>query len=184
MLNVITGVHGVGVPPVTNSYESIATYTVTSTDGTISFTGIPSTYKHLQVRGISRMSAAAGGSDMLIRFNNDTGSNYSYHLLQGNGSSAVAAAGSSQTYIRNQSTVDGSYSNIFQGNVFDVLDYADTNKNKTLRGLTGFDANGDGFMRLLSGAWYSTSAVNRIDLVASGTTFAQYSSFALYGIKG
>jgi hypothetical protein len=165
--------------------DALATVTVGSTAlATITFAGIPQGYRNLEIRAISRCTQAAGGSDMWIRFNGDTGSNYSYHLLQGNGSSAVAASGSSQTYIRNQSTVDGSYSNIFQASIFTITDYASTSKNKTLRGLTGFDANGDGHIRELSGAWYnSSSAITSIDIIANGTTFSQYSQFALFGVK-
>lgn len=165
-------------------FQSIQTISVGTATSTVSFTSIPSTYKHLQIRAIHRCTQAAGGSDVLIRFNGDTSSSYSYHALQINGASAASFGGSSQTYIRNQSTVDGSYSNVFQSNVIDVLDYASTSKNKTLRAFTGFDANGDGFFRELSGAWYSTSAITQIDFTASGTTFSQYSHFALYGIKG
>lgn len=168
-------------------YQAIMTATVDSGgSGTISFTGIPQTFKHLQIRGISRMAAAAGGSDMLIRFNGDTASNYSYHLLQGNGASAVAAAGSTQTYIRNQSTSDaGQTANVFDGHIFDILDYTNASKGKTLRGLVGGDYNGSGYIRELSGGWYiSPTAITQIDLIASATTFVQYSQFALFGLKG
>jgi hypothetical protein len=184
LLNVISGLLGEGTPVSTNSYESIATLSGTGASDTISFTSIPSTYKHLQLRAITKATAAAGGTDMRITFNGDTGSNYAYHALQGNGSSAVAFGGSSQTYIRNQSLVDGSYANVYQGVVIDILDYANTSKNKTLRMLTGFDANGDGFMRLLSGLWTSTSAINRVDFVAPSTTWTTGTTIALYGIKG
>jgi hypothetical protein len=64
------------------------------------------------------------------------------------------------------------------------LDYTNTNKNKTARSLWGYDANGSGYVGLYSGLWRNTSAINRIDYVPASGTFPQYSSFALYGIKG
>ena len=70
---------------------------------------------------------------------------------------------------------------IFGTFIVDILDYANTNKYKTMRALDGFDANGSGYAVLWSGNWRSTSAVSTITI--TGGTFAQYSSFALYGIK-
>jgi hypothetical protein len=67
----------------------------------------------------------------------------------------------------------------------DILDYANTSKNKTIRMLSGNDRNGSGDIILISGLWASTSAINQIDLrLESAANFAQYSQFALYGIKG
>ena len=64
----------------------------------------------------------------------------------------------------------------------DILDYSNTNKNKTLRQLAGTDNNGNGVVGLSSGLWQSTAAVASIDITAIGS-FSQYTSFALYGIK-
>jgi hypothetical protein len=71
---------------------------------------------------------------------------------------------------------------IFGAGIVDILDYANTNKYKTLRALAGVDFNGSGRVGLTSGLWQSTSAINAITL--EGSSFVQYSSFALYGIKG
>ena len=69
--------------------------------------------------------------------------------------------------------------------IVDILDYKDTNKYKTIRGLAGTDNNGSGSVYFSSGLWMSTSAITRIDLAPNaGTLFNQNSSFALYGIKG
>jgi len=76
-------------------------------------------------------------------------------------------------------------SNVFAVTVLDLLDYANTSKNKTVRNLAGYDKNGAGQIALNSGSWMSTSAVTQIDISPRvGTLFSQYSSFALYGIKG
>jgi hypothetical protein len=79
---------------------------------------------------------------------------------------------------------------MFGAGIVDILDYANTNKYKTIRSLTGHDHNGviagiHAIVNLNSGSWRSTSAINSIVIgVVSGTAFNQYSSFALYGIKG
>ena len=68
-------------------FESIATVTVGGTaQSTISFTSIPSTFTHLQIRGIARDSGSLAYSYFGVRFNSDSGSNYRDHYMFGNGS--------------------------------------------------------------------------------------------------
>ena len=167
-------------------YESIATVTVGSGgSSSISFTSIPSTYQHLQVRGIARGTAAYTYSNLFFQFNLDTGSNYSYHYIYGNGSAAGVAAGTTQSSILGARITDGSATaSVFGACVFDVLDYKSTNKYKTLRHLGGVDNNGGGEIYLSSGLWMNTAAVSSIQIVSGNGNLAQYSSFALYGIKG
>jgi hypothetical protein len=163
------------------AYDALATVTVPSGGAaSIEFVGIPTGYKHLQIRAIGKPSTA-GAQDCLFNFNGDTGSNYNAHQLYGNGSSAVAAArgtGTSGWVTYWDNTQFGSF-------VFDILDYQDTNKYKTTRSLGGHDLNGSGYILFRSGLWMSTSAINQVVLTSAGSTsFAEYSSFALYGIKG
>jgi hypothetical protein len=73
----------------------------------------------------------------------------------------------------------------FYAGVFDILDYANTNKNKTVRVLGGVDFNGSGVVFLSSGLYDTTSAVSSFTIqTPSSRTFPEHSSFALYGIKG
>jgi len=76
--------------------------------------------------------------------------------------------------------------NCFGVVVIDILDYANTNKYKTTRALAGLDINAaGGFIALRSGNWRNTNAITTITLKPeSSRIFAQYSQFALYGIKG
>lgn len=171
-----------------NSYESIATLSGTGSSTTISFTSIPSTYKHLQIRGIARESSGAGTSSTFLglQFNGDTGSNYALHYIIGDGSSVTAGGGGSLTRTYSGvATQNGAGASIMDANIIDVLDYQNTNKNKTVRILTGNDRNGSGEMVFISGLWMSTSAVNRIDIYSKdGQNFGTTTTFALYGIKG
>ncbi len=177
MLNIIAGTLSVGVTPSTNSYESIATVTVGSGgSATVTFSSIPSTFTHLQLR----IMLPTSGDEPILRFNSDSGSNYSRHGLFGNGSSAAAYGVANDTY-------DGLSAGSSQPNVIitDILDYANTNKYKTTRTLAGYDQNGSGTIALRSGSWRNTNAITTITLTESNASnFPQYSSFALYGIKG
>lgn len=194
MLNLLSAIHGTGVAASTNSYESIATTTVgAGGTATITFSSIPSTYKHLQLRIISRSDLATSDTDSLaLRFNSDTGSNYAYHFLTGNGATATASAAASQSAaILGGEPSNSHTSSVFGAFVVDILDYANTSKTKVIRSLGGYDANGvgtdKGEIRLSSSLWNSTSAITDISLKSGGSFnrgFTQYSSFALYGIKG
>jgi hypothetical protein len=160
------------------SYESIATVTVGAGGTTsVSFTSIPSTYKHLQIRVLSL--ASAGGSSATIEFNGTTAPNalYNTHTLYGNGSTVTASYTASYNFgpdFQGSASAPGA-------TIIDILDYADTNKFKTTRVLGGYDANGSGIVGLTSNLWRNTVAISSI--VIKYTTISQYSSFALYGIR-
>jgi hypothetical protein len=126
------------------------------------------------------------GDFLKTTFNSDTATNYSWHLLGGDGSSVSPASGSNVAYMESDRFASSSTSsNIFGAFVLDLLDYADTNKYKTMRYLGGYDNNGSGEVQFGSGNWRSTSAVNTITFTQSGAyNILQYSSFALYGVKG
>lgn len=175
---------GRGGGPV-GAYDSLATVTVPSGGlASVTFAGIPSGYKHLQLRA-TMLGSTTGVDSPYIRFNGDTGSNYSWHSLLGEGTTARAQA------VANTSSINmggmwfglvGSYPSVA---IVDVLDYQNTNKYKTARVLTGQDNNSTyGSVGLESGLWQNTSAINSLTVFLSGsTTFSQYSSFALYGVK-
>jgi hypothetical protein len=175
------------------AYDSIATTTLSTATASIDFTSIPATYTHLQIRGIVKLSRTTGNENLVAEFNADTGTNYSWHQLIGNGAAASANAGATQSYMYLSETI-GSWTNaanMFSANVIDILDYANTNKYKTIRTLEGGDQNGNaapngdtGKIVFSSGSWRNTNAVTSIKIYPTSGTISQYSQFALYGIKG
>ena len=190
MLNTLAGIiASSGGAAAGGSYESIATVTVGGGGSSaITFTSIPSTYTHLQVRGIARSTASQSLFGLRLRVGNgslDTSANYSAHQLYGDGTSATAAANAStsETFMGTGPAAND-LASTFCVAVIDILEYANTNIYKTIRVLEGVDTNGAGYVHLNSGGWRSTSAINTISLYASAGNLAQYSSFALYGIKG
>lgn len=173
---------------VTNSFESIATVTVGSGGASsVEFTSIPSTFKHLQIRAISRTNRGDNQDLMTVRFNSDSSSVYAYHSLYGNGSSAGAAdTGTSTGTPWSGVTAGGNAgASMFGAVIWDVLDYQNTNKYKTLRLLSGTDQNSTaGRIYFQSNLWQSTSAISTVTIIPTyGSSFSQYSHFALYGIK-
>jgi hypothetical protein len=172
---ITAGLFSAGVAAATNSYESISTSVVGGGgSSSITFSSIPSTFKHLQLRYLVKTS---GNVDFNMTLNGSS-SNYYAHILRGNGSSATG-----EGYAISTITNVGSAG--FTAGVTDILDYTSTNKNKTSRTLVGADYNGSGTVGIWSQLWFATpAAVNQITLTPASGTVSEYSSFALYGIKG
>jgi len=163
-----------------SSYESIASLTPSSY-GTYEFTSIPSTYASLQLR-ISSLDASANNT-WIMTFNNSGGTNYAYHTLSGNGTTAAATGYANQAGIDVNTGGSGTSSTQPTVAIIDIHDYASTTNYKTARIFCGTDKNGTGgAVNLNSGVWKSTSAITTLTL--AGGSFSSGTTLALYGIKG
>jgi hypothetical protein len=161
----------------TGAYDALATVTVPSGGAaSIEFAGIPQGYKHLQIRALQITSFNA--VDPKMQVNGDTGSNYYMHSIYNTVPtvSAYSQATTGIAYCYNESSYPGVA-------VIDLLDYSSTTKNKTFRMMTGYDANGTGYLFYRSGAWFNTAAVTSLKFNAVGQNFQQYTQYALYGIR-
>jgi hypothetical protein len=153
-------------------FESIATAVISSPTASVSFTSIPQTYKHLQIRAVHQGSQAYGEITL------NSGSWTRRHYLYGDGISSVGGTDTANALFGQNSTH-------WSITILDLLDYTSTNKNRVYRALNGTDQNGSGIIHLFSGLDTTTTATNSITItVTAGGTWSQYSHFALYGIKG
>ena len=172
------------------SFESIATATGTGSSTTITFSSIPSTYKHLQLRWNARDTFSAGNTpiNFALVINGDTGTSYVHHELIGNGSSVSSAnnIGYNNGFFRNAAVAGSGVANMMGTGIADFIDYASTTKYKTIRAFTGYNTNGTitDNIELQSNLWTSTSALTSFTLTSNGNAFTTTSTFALYGIKG
>jgi hypothetical protein len=165
-----------------SSYESIAT--VTPNGQSVSFTSIPQTYKHLQVRVMARRDAGVSFSNDLVELNNDSSNIYTRHYIEADGSSVNAGGGTGRFagQINNAITGNNAASNTYGVYILDIYDYTNTSKYKTGRYISGFDLNGSGGLNIGSFLWQSTSAITSLDF--DSYTYSSGSVFSLYGIKG
>lgn len=165
------------------AYDALATVTVPSGGATsITFTGIPSGYKHLQIRALCQTNRTGTPfDDVYYNINGDTtASNYFYHLLIGTGSAVSAATGNNFYGIQVSTPTSG----VFTPIIWDILDYSNTTKFKTSRFLNAADTNGGGFVWFGSNLWKNTAAINSISFYSQwGTGWTQNTQFALYGVK-
>jgi hypothetical protein len=164
------------------AYESIATVTLSSATASITFSSIPSTYTHLQVRALVRSSANAADAWINYALNGDTtASNYGNHTLYGTGAAAAASynSGVDGNLVGRAIGSSSGGDNVFAPNIIDILDYANTNKYTTVRNLSGQDNNGSrNLVILLSNLWRNTAAITSINFTTA-SNFTQYTQFAL-----
>lgn len=181
---------------VSGDYYSIATVSVSaSSQNTLTFSSIPSTYKHLQIRITGRSTGAYTYSSVYVVANSDTGLHYTYHTLYGQGgspSSGGRGTGSDTAFVAQNIAGNTSATSNFGGLIIDILDYANTDKYKVFRSIGGYNNNGSGSptgtINLNSCVWFgstgsSKEAITSLSLLTDGD-FKQYSHAALYGIKG
>jgi hypothetical protein len=181
------GLLGASLPPA-GAYELIATQLITANTADLTFTSIPQTYKHLQIRYVARGNNNV--TNLRFRLNGDTGANYATHSLFGTGSGVFSDEITSTTRMfTSEFPHDGVPANIFGAGVFDFLDYSSAAKNTTMRGIAGQDSANDSLfprIRLRSAAWFNTAAVTSLTVFTDSGTgrFVSGSRFSLYGIKG
>jgi len=101
--------------------------TLSTATASVTFSDIPQGYEHLQIRYLARSARTSdNGATMLTQFNSDTGNNYAYHIIYGEGSAAAAYQGNTTNVMRSYSVCSSSSSNtdIYGVGVIDILDYA------------------------------------------------------------
>ena len=179
----------IGNPPfIPTDFESIATLTGNGSANNLTFSSIPSTYKHLQIRSL--VGLAGGQSFAALEFNADSSATYAWHRLFADGASVGASGLTTRTNTHSTIMTGGNtVPNALAASIVDIHDYASTTKNKTVRTFSGLDTNNNvtdyNFLQLSSALWPSTSAITTIKIISlNSLAFSRTSVFSLYGIKG
>jgi hypothetical protein len=179
-----------GAGGATGTYELIETYVLGSSQSSVVFSNLgtySSTYKHLQIRGSVRSDRSGfNASIYAMRFNGDTGANYSWHSLRGTGS-AGESEGVANASLMRVSFVPAapSTANGFDALVVDIIDPYSTSKNKTAKSLAGI-ASSQNNISLMSGNFRSLSAITSVtflDELSGSNNFVAGSRFSIYGIR-
>jgi hypothetical protein len=162
-------------------FESISTQYVSSDTTSVTFSSIPNTFTHLQLRYNARKTTS-GITDLIMTFNGESGNASKHWVFSFDGAgpyiSAVSNGSISLGYLY------GDDSGVMSSGIIDILEYKSTAKYKTAKYFSGNDKNSGGTANLVygSGMWMNTSAINSITLSCS--TIKAGSHFALYGIRG
>jgi len=167
----------------------LMTTTLSTSAASVTFSDIPQSYEHLQIRLLAKTDEiTTGATNIEMRFNSDTSGNYTRHYLFGTGSAAIAGGSTNTSYLTTGSaSQNGSaITSMFGVTIIDILDYTNTNKYKTMRAISGVETNGSGNSYIWgaqSGVWMSTNAISSITLFSNTSNLVQYTQAALYGIK-
>lgn len=156
----------------TQTYDPIASITLSAATSSVTFSAIPQTYTDLVLVMFSDQTAS---STSIIQFNGDTGTNYSVTALAGDGSttSSSRSTGSSSVSITTSGTND-------QISIINIMNYSNTTTNKSFLFRRNDAAS---HVSLSVGLYRSTSAITSIKLTSSTSTFTSNSTFNLFGIK-
>ena len=168
-----------------NTFELIASSTVGAGGAaSIDFTSIPSTYTDLCIKLSGRFDQSSDNA-AYIRFNGDTGANYSYRYLYGSGAAAGSASASGDTRANAGIAVASSYTaSTFSNSEIYVPNYANSSYAKSFSADNVQENNAStAYSTLVAGLWSSTNAINAIKLFPSSGNFVQYSTAYLYGVK-
>jgi hypothetical protein len=161
-----------------STYEPIATYTASGNPNSYTFSSIPATYTDLVL--VMSYSHSGNGASTLLRFNGDTGSNYSDTYLFGT-SSAGSSRDTSISAFRVGAFSSGTGSSVRRTTIVSLFNYSNSTTYKT--GLSR-DSQGADEVGAAVGLWRNTAAINSITVyIGASATIDTGSTFTLYGIK-
>jgi hypothetical protein len=157
----------------TNTYTPIASVTLSATASEVVFSGLPQTFRDL-ILVMAPKRTTSGSNTIRVQFNGDSGSNYSWVTMSGNGSTASSSTGSDTNLLAGD--IDSSY---FNTQTVQIMDYSVTNKHKTVL----VRRNRNDRTSADAGRWANTAAVTSIRIFdASSDTFTSGSTFTIFGV--
>ena len=165
------------------TYEPIATTTLGSAAASITFSSISGSYTDLILVGNGYLATQDGYAPR-ITFNSDTGNNYSFTQLGGDGTNASSTRSSNRANIP-MAWLSGWDSTSTQLGMFiaQIMNYSNATTYKSVLSRASQPNGTYPAAEAIVGLWRSTSAITSIVIAADIATFATGSTFTLYGIK-
>lgn len=161
---------------------------LTAVSSSMSFTSIPSGFRHLLIVGRMRVDTSAEGDEVKVQFNGDTGGNYDFQQLYGNSATAAASTIRATTSILAlRSEAANSRADVFAAGICLVFGYSISGVEKTTLSINqtfgNLSADADLLVLLRSGLWRNTAIITSIALSPNtGPNFVTGTRFQLYGI--
>lgn len=192
----ILGTFASSVQKDNSSFQSIAAVTATGSETTFTFSSIPQTFDHLQIRGFAQRSGSGSVGIHGLNINgSSTAADYSMHITRTSegDSYLLTTTDLTSAYSQARSThlpMSANIANNFGWMIADITGYSETTKTKAIRTVGGYTYNGTaysgyyGHMGFASNYYNSTSAITSISVTICGDTFSAGSTYSLYGIKG
>lgn len=163
----------------TPQYTALATTTLSSATISVTFSSISQSYRDLLVVISGRETTTSGNNNTYLRFNTDSGSNYSMVRMSGDGSSGSSDTVSGVT-VAGWGFIENSSTSNFTAITYNIMDYTATDKHKTVIGRGGGTSN---FTSAAASRWANTAAITTVEVRTSSTSFVVGSTISLYGVK-
>jgi hypothetical protein len=160
----------------TATYTPLATVTLGTATSSVTFSSIPATYRDLIL--VMDSLNSSGIEQLKLTLNSDTGSNYPYVSMRGNGSSALSSSSSANPFALLDESAFANATNRHIHNV-SIMDYSATDKHKTLLSRANNAAIATDAIAI---RWASTSAVTSINIFYQLGNINSGSTFNLYGV--
>lgn len=165
------------------AFDSIATWlSGNGTSQAITFSSIPQTYSHLQLRCFFQTTTE--GQSPVLRANGDSGANYTRAFFRSNSSSTSSNNSTGTTFMANLFPNGTQVSNLPNIAIIDIYDYSSTTKWKTAKNYNFNQKKSTGTSMFVyeSGLWMSNSAITSLSFDAY--PYTNETVVALYGIRG
>jgi hypothetical protein len=171
------------------AYELIETSLISSTTASVTFSTLPTSYTHLQIRLTGRSNRADFQDQTAIRFNGVTTTTYASHTLRATGAVVQSSNQTSFGFMFAPQAFDlfaaSESASRFGAGIIDILDFKNGNKTKTIRMLSG-TAGGTQVrdIALTSGFNTSTDALTSVTIFPRNGSWVSGTRISIYGIKG
>ena len=164
----------------TPTYTPLATVTLGTTASSVTFSSIPATYRDLIL--VASFTQSSGSTTAGVRFNSDTGTNYSYVSMVGSGAGATSSNATSQALIFVPFVSSTASTPVFS--ITQVMDYSATDKHKTVLNRDSATRSSDSSFATTAQAnrWANTSAITNLQIFMQAGNFNSGSTFNLYGV--
>lgn len=166
--------------PADDTYVPLFSTTLGSAQASVTFSSIPSTYTDLVL--VCMVQTQTNSDAVTLRFNGDSGTNYSYTQLRGDGTTTFSARVSNATMMRIGNDIPNTtaYGTI----ISNIQNYSNSTTNKTVISRSGSAASSAFGTQATVGLWRSTAAITSLTVLPNDlNTFLSGSTFNLYGIK-
>lgn len=166
-----------------NALTPLANLTLGSAQNSVTFSSINQSYGDLLLV-VSNVRQSTTNFQMMVRVNGNASSSYLWSAMAGSGSSTSATQASTAT---TQWSLSGSVipSTTSAQMVLHFIDYAATNKSKTMLSRLDVPTASSPGTSSSFGLWTNTAAISSVTLFIQGgtATFSTGTNFALYGVS-
>ena len=157
------------------TYTPIATTTLGSATASYTFSSIPSTYTDLVLIAIGTATAL---SNFSLRFNGDSGYNYSRTMIYGNGSSAASYRVSNYGLMPLGDFDTSQIAN----HIINIQNYANATTYKSVVSRWNNNAGTYASLGANVGLWLNTAAINSVTALPDSGLLKTGTTLTLYGI--